>query len=204
MSRDARFWNLIARRYAQRPVPDDGVYAEKLRLTRARLAPGDRVVEIGCGTGSTALALADAVARLDAWDISPAMIAIAQEKAGAHPTLRFHVGDVAAALAEPGADAVLAHSLLHLLPDWRETIGRVHAALAPGGFLVSTTMCLADKARALRLVLPVLRPLGLLPPVQWFAADDLTREMEAAGFALDHVWQPSPRAARFIIARKQG
>jgi SAM-dependent methyltransferase len=204
MSGDPRFWNMIARRYARRPLSDEAAHAEKLRLTRARLAPEDRIVELGCGTGTTALALAPHVARIEAWDISPAMIGIAREKGAGVENVAFHVGDTEAALATPGADAILAHSLLHLLPDWRDTIARVHAALRPGGRFVSTTFCLGGRVRALRPVVRALAPLGLFPPLQWFTAAELTGAMKAAGFELEHRWQPTPGAAEFVIARRPG
>jgi ubiquinone/menaquinone biosynthesis C-methylase UbiE len=82
MTPDARFWNRIARRYARMKVPDEASYRHKLDRTRAYLGPGPEVFEFGCGTGTTALHHAPHVAHVRAVDISPAMIAIAREKAG--------------------------------------------------------------------------------------------------------------------------
>ena len=53
-----RFWDRIADRYAAKPVPDQAVYERKLQITRTLLHPQAEVLELGCGTGSTALALA--------------------------------------------------------------------------------------------------------------------------------------------------
>ena len=66
----APFWDKIAPRYAKKPVADPAAYEEKLARVRALLRAEDRVLEIGCGTGSTALRLASRVAEITATDIS--------------------------------------------------------------------------------------------------------------------------------------
>jgi cyclopropane fatty-acyl-phospholipid synthase-like methyltransferase len=57
-SPQAAFWNGMARRYAASPVRNPENWEKTLELTRARLAPEAEVLELGCGTGSTALRLA--------------------------------------------------------------------------------------------------------------------------------------------------
>ncbi len=57
---DARFWDRISRKYAQDAIADQAGYERTLARTRERLPPDSRVLELGCGTGSTALRLADA------------------------------------------------------------------------------------------------------------------------------------------------
>ena len=84
LSNDARFWDRSARRYAAAAVSDPRGYERTLRRTRELLEENDHVLELGCGTGSTALRLADGVASYLGTDFSPAMIAIAQ-KAGRRP-----------------------------------------------------------------------------------------------------------------------
>ena len=74
------FWDKIAPKYAKKPVADPAAYEAKLDRVRALLRAEDRVLEIGCGTGSTALTLAPNVAEITATDISGGMIAIAEDK----------------------------------------------------------------------------------------------------------------------------
>lgn len=81
MTPSPRFWDFIATRYARQPVPDEAVYQRKLEITRGVLEPHHEVLELGCGTGSTAIAHAPHVRQVRAVDISPRMLDIARRKA---------------------------------------------------------------------------------------------------------------------------
>lgn len=201
----ARFWEKIANRYARMPVADEAAYREKLRLTRERLSPDMRVLEIGCGTGSTAIEHAPHVAHIDAVDFSPRMIAIAREKAAAAGVANVAFREAALEdldAAAPPYDAVLALSLLHLVDDRDRAIGRIASLLKPGGLFVSNTACLGDGMGWFRLVAPVGRGLGLLPLVRVFGLADLKASLERAGFVAETVWRPGKRPVVFVIARK--
>lgn len=50
-----RFWNRIAKRYSNQPIADQVAYQRKLARTREHFRPDMDVLELGCGTGSTAL-----------------------------------------------------------------------------------------------------------------------------------------------------
>ena len=56
MDREARFWNKLADRYSRRPISDEATYEKKLEITRQYFRPDMEVLEIGCGTGTTAIA----------------------------------------------------------------------------------------------------------------------------------------------------
>lgn len=80
--RDAEeFWDKTAAKYAKSPVKDADSYEQTLERVRAHLAADDTVLEIGCGTGTTALLLADSAKHIIASDISSNMIEIADGKA---------------------------------------------------------------------------------------------------------------------------
>jgi SAM-dependent methyltransferase len=98
------------------------------------------VVELGCGSGITARRLTDAGHDVRGIDQSPALIALARERA---PNARFTVGSfVSEPLGE--CDAVLAiGEVLNYLFDEGNTraalpalFARIHAALRPGGLLL--------------------------------------------------------------------
>lgn len=205
MQASPRFWNRLADRYERTPIADEEVYKRKLAATQARFHTQMQVLELGCGTGSTAILHAPFVAHLHAVDFSERMIGIAREKAAAAgvANLSFEVADVDT-FAPPaeGYDAVLALSLLHLVDDRAALLSRMHGWLKPGGLLVTSTACLGDWLRVMRLVGPLGERLGLLPRVRVFTGEELADSIRAAGFRIEENWRPGKRAAVFIIGRK--
>lgn len=54
-SKDARFWDEAARKYAASKIGDPAGFERTLACTAEQLKPGDAVFEFGCGTGTAAL-----------------------------------------------------------------------------------------------------------------------------------------------------
>ena len=204
---DARFWDRIAERYSRKPVPDQAAYEKKLSKTDGYLRPTDRVLEIGCGTGTTALHHAPRVAHTLATDISPGMIEIARDKASAArvENVTFEVSSIDDLDDTPGQyDVILAHSILHLLEDVPDTLRRLQRLLQPGGLLISNTQCIGDSVPLLRFVAPLGRAIGVLPRIAVFRERQFERWITDAGFELEERWQPKPRASLYIVARATG
>jgi ubiquinone/menaquinone biosynthesis C-methylase UbiE len=184
---DEQFWDRIAPKYARHAIKDMPGYTRTLESTRQRLRETDSVLELGCGTGSTALALAPSVARLVGTDISSEMIAIAREKASAQgcANTEFAVSPADGALGAVGSfDAVLAFNILHLVADRSAALQRAISALKPGGLFMSKTPCLSEMNPLIRLAVPVAQFFGKAPHVAFFSASALEQEIEAAGFSI--------------------
>ncbi len=206
MNRESNYWNKRADKYAQRPIADQATYEEKLEKTREYFRPDMNVLEIGCGTGSTAIAHAPFVKHILATDFSERMVEIGRDKARAAgvTNVTFAVTPASGLDAPDGSfDAVMAHNLLHLLDDRKRVIADVHRLLKPGGIFVSSTACIGDMALPIRMIVPVGRFLRLFPLVKVFCAEDLKGELEDAGFDIDYAWQPKRNAAAFLICRKK-
>jgi ubiquinone/menaquinone biosynthesis C-methylase UbiE len=157
------FWDRIAKRYAKKPVGDEAAYQRKLATTREYFRSDMEALEIGCGTGSTAIAHAPYVRHIRATDISDKMIEIAREKAAAAKVgnVTFETGAIEDLdVANESVDAVLALSVLHLLDDKEAAVARIHDVLRPGGIFVSNTVCLGDSMKWFRFVGPIGRWLG--------------------------------------------
>lgn len=211
MTREADFWDGIAEKYAARPVRDEDAYEYTLARIRAHLTPADQMLELGCGTGTTALKLAPAVAKITASDLSGNMIEIGRRKAQEQEieNVEFRTANVGdAAVAGTAYDAVLALNLLHLLEDLPIQLARIHGALKPGGLFISKTICLPDSGfhpgfMAMRAVLPLFQALGKAPKVWFYTIPKLEQAITAAGFEILETGNyPVKPPSRLIIARK--
>jgi 2-polyprenyl-3-methyl-5-hydroxy-6-metoxy-1,4-benzoquinol methylase len=171
---------------------------------RACLRPTDRMLEVGCGTGSTALALADAVAGVVATDSAPGMIAIARDKP--NPCgVRFAVADIAAAGADDAPfDVVAAFNLLHLTSDPQAAAKALRTRLKPGGLLIAKTPLLGQAAWWISPVIAGLRLIGMAPPgLSRMKAPRLDAAVVTAGFAIEQTRDyPGPAPTRLHVARR--
>ncbi|MCF6344132.1 MAG: class I SAM-dependent methyltransferase [Devosiaceae bacterium] len=199
------FWNFIAKKYSKDPIIDQKAYQRKLELTRSYMHQNMRVLEIGCGTGTIAIAHAPFVKQIDAIDVSSNMLAIAKEKLIADniSNITFTQVKLEDMKTDPKTyDMVMAHSVLHLLDDKNVAIARIKKMLKPEGIFVSSTACISDH-RALKFFLPIGNALGLLPLVRFFSPKELLSSISGAGFEILHQWQPGKDKAMFIIAKKE-
>lgn len=205
---DARFWDRSSKSYARSRISDQAGYERTLERTSALLRPDDSVLELGCGTGTTALRLAGTVESYLATDISAGMVAIAQEKLAAAPItgLAFRTA-TAEALASEAArfDAVLGFNYLHLVRDLAGTLRSIHALLAPGGLLITKTPCLGDMNPLIRLALPLMQMVGKAPHAGVFSAQELSDLITAAGFEVVSTERHASKSKDnrpFIVARR--
>lgn len=205
---DARFWDRAAPKYATSRIKDPQGYERTLARTRDLLRPTDSVLELGCGTGSTALRLAPSVARILGTDVSAEMIAIARGKAAAQAcgNADFAVAAAGDPPGEDGAfDAIFAFNLLHLVADRGAAYAGIARLLKPGGLFISKTACLSEMNPLIRAAVPVMRFFGKAPFVAYFTAPELEAEIAAAGFAIvERARHGSGRkdARIFLVARK--
>jgi len=205
MDPSAKFWDKIAERYAKRPITDEAAYQKKLQVTREYFRSDMQVLELGCGTGSTAIAHAPYVKHIQAIDISSKMIEIAQGKADAKniDNVTFECSTIDDySVPEQTLDAVLGLSILHLLDDREAVIGRVHKMLKAGGIFVTSTACIGDTMKFFKIVAPIGKFLRLMPVVKVFTTRELEDSFTAAGFSIDHQWQPGKGKAVFMVAKK--
>jgi ubiquinone/menaquinone biosynthesis C-methylase UbiE len=207
MRDSAEFWNKLADKYSKKPVKDMENYDKTLDCTRKHLSASDNVLEVGCGTGSTALLLAPSVRQIAASDISSRMIEIAREKAVTQgvENVRFDRGTLFDEDLEQGSfEVVMAFNFLHLLEDIPGAVHRVHELLKPGGSFISKTVCLAEQSRLWSSLVAVMRPLGFSPYVDCLKVAELEGIITNADFEIVETgfYPPSP-PSRFIVARKQ-
>ena len=96
-----------------------------------------RVADLGCGTGTLALLLADEGYAVDGVDFSPEMVRRAEAKAAGHVDVSFRLGDAASPPLPPASyDVVLCRHVLWALPDPAAALRLWADLLVPGGRLV--------------------------------------------------------------------
>lgn len=96
--------------------------------------PGERILDLGCGTGHLTHQIAAAGADVLGIDSAPDMVDTARR---AYPTLRFEVADAASFAADAPFDAVFSNAALHWMHPPARVAARIAAALKPGGRLVA-------------------------------------------------------------------
>jgi len=136
------FWDAEAAEFdeaADHGLRDPQVRGAWDRLLREHLpeAPVD-VLDLGCGTGSLTVLLAEAGHRVHGVDLAPAMVAAARAKVAASgTTATVEVGDASDPPGLAGAyDVVLTRHVLWALPDPASALSRWVRLLRPGGRLL--------------------------------------------------------------------
>jgi trans-aconitate methyltransferase len=128
---------------AQNSKWDPALYDEKhsfvwkmaeglLELLAAK--PGERILDIGCGTGHLTAKIAANGAEVTGIDISPEMIARAR---AAHPSIRFEVADARKLNYMNDFDAVFSNATLHWITDPEPAVISLSDTLRRGGRLVA-------------------------------------------------------------------
>ena len=181
---EAAFWDRIADKYAARPVQDQVAYEDWLSHARTLLGGEMTALEIGCGTGTTALKLAPSVGRITATDIAPRMVAIAQNKREEQgvENVEFAVAGMGASLPDGPFDAVMAFNLLHLVRDVPAALAEIARRVKPGGVFLSKTGLIGEAAFFIRPMIGVMRLFGKAPFVNSFDGDALAGMIPEAGF----------------------
>ncbi|SDL65830.1 Trans-aconitate methyltransferase [Catalinimonas alkaloidigena] len=95
--------------------------------------PGERVLDLGCGSGQLTAQLAERGCEVVGIDSSADMIADAQAK---FPHLRFLVADAANFQLAPKFDAIFSNAVLHWVTDYQNAIRCLWENLRPGGRIV--------------------------------------------------------------------
>lgn len=107
--------------------------ADRRERFLAHVPPGGRILDAGCGAGRDAKAFLERGFRVDAFDASPALAAIAKRHAG----IPVEVADLETFEPRAKYDGIWCmSSLLHLSPEAEaRVLERLARALVPGGVL---------------------------------------------------------------------
>ena len=123
------------------------VYRSRDVLQRRRLvyealgaAPGERILDVGCGPGFYASELLDQVGpdgSVVGLDASPQMLAVAAHRTEGRSNVAFHEADATSLPVEDGGfDRALSVQVLEYVADIEAALRELHRALRPGGSVV--------------------------------------------------------------------
>jgi trans-aconitate methyltransferase len=96
--------------------------------------PGERILDIGCGTGHLTNAIAERGADVTGLDASPDMLGQARQN---YPKLKFVLADASSFRFDEPFDAVFSNAVLHWVRDAEGAVRSVAASLKPGGRFVA-------------------------------------------------------------------
>lgn len=154
----------------------------RLFVTWGRIAPGTRVLELGCGTGEFTRRVAPAGARLIALDLSEELLLKARGKVGRHVHFIRGNGD---SLPFPDAtfNAVYGCSVLHHM-DVEAALREVKRVLHPGGHLVFSEPNLLNPQVLLMFKCAPLKPrFGNSPDEMAFTRRAVSQILHRLGFS---------------------
>ena len=204
MSTSADFWDKVSIKYAQKAVPSEDIYQEKLKRTQKLFKKDSIMMEFGCGTGTTSLLHAPHVKEVVAYDYSPGMIDMANKKKKDQQAENI-IFEVKAVEDIPfhneTYDVVMAHSILHLTQNNEEILKSVFNSLRPGGFFVSSSGCIKEMNFLIKKIIPFMTSIGKAPEITEFTADELIELHKKVGFKVYDVWKYK-KGELFLIAQK--
>ena len=160
------------------------------------LAPqaGERVLDLGCGTGQLSAQIAAAGAEVVGIDLSAEMVEAAREQ---FPDLSFAVGDANNfSFAEP-FDAVFSNATLHWVKPPEEALACIAACLGQGGRFVAELGGERNVATISQGLRDQLAARGFYPQSPWYfpSLGEYTRLVEQVGLRVayaSHFPRPTP------------
>jgi SAM-dependent methyltransferase len=161
------------------------------------LAPreGERVLDLGCGTGHLTARIAEAGAEVVGIDASPEMI---EEAGRLYPGLPFDVADARDFRFDEPFDAVFSNAVLHWVKPPEQVVACVRRALKPGGRFVAEFGGRGNVAATIAALDAAARAIGLGAwehPWYYPSIGDYAPLLEREGLEVTHAFlfdRPTP------------
>jgi trans-aconitate methyltransferase len=148
---------------------------------------GERILDLGCGTGHLTAQIAARGADVIGLDASASMIAQARQN---YPKLRFVLADARTFRLDETFDAVFSNAALHWIPESAPVIASVARALKPGRRFVLEMGAKGNIARIVEVLTSVLQESGRVARNPWYfpTAGEYASQLEREGFEVQALW----------------
>ena len=149
--------------------------------------PGERILDLGCGTGHLTAQIAERGAEVIGLDGSASMIAQARQN---YPKLKFVLADAKAFEFDTPFDAVFSNAVLHWIPEAGLPLDCVARALKPKGRFVLEMGGKGNVARIVTAIDSVLREAGYeMANLHFYpSAGEYSTLLESRGFEVEALW----------------
>ncbi|WFU50428.1 class I SAM-dependent methyltransferase [Sinorhizobium terangae] len=151
---DAAGYEQLMGRWSQRLAP--------LFIEFSGLADGEKIVDVGCGTGSLTFALARTadLAQIAAIDYSPVFVAEASRR-NTDPRIKIQQADACALpFADGTFDRALALLVLHFVPDADKAVAEMRRVVRPGGVVAAAVWDHLGGMPGMRMMVDTVAALG--------------------------------------------
>jgi ubiquinone/menaquinone biosynthesis C-methylase UbiE len=164
--------------------------AAQVVVARAEILPGERVLDLGCGTGNAALAAARAGGEVIGVDPAARLLDVARSRAAAEGlSVNFEAGDASSIpLPDGSVDAVVSVFAVIFAPDPKASAAEMSRVLTSTGRIVVSSWQPRGAIYEMNKVASetMMRALGAPPPSQagfaWHERDSLVEVFAPHGF----------------------
>lgn len=158
-------------------------YGENV-LELLNIQPGERILDLGCGTGYLAQQIKEHGASVKGIDASPEMVAKAHES---YPEIDFAVADATDFYFDEQFDAVFSNATLHWIKNADAAIKCVYESLKPGGRFVAEMGGKGNMKHMIAATATILKNHSIELPASinpWYfpSLSEYTGKLEAQGF----------------------
>ncbi len=185
MTRARDYYEEYWKNPAAAPPADDPLRAPRLALLLPQLAPADRVLDLGCGDGRAARALAGRCRQVVGVDISRGALRAARAHS---PDGRWLCASLESELpfADSSFDVLYCCEVIEHLLDVPGALRAMHRVLRPGGLLFLSTPYHGLLKNLAIVLLGFERHFDVSGPhIRFFTPRSLRRLLREAGFAVE-------------------
>jgi len=209
MEKTEKFWDMIAIDFdKQTGNRIEQNHFKTVEKAKKHLSVGDVVLDYGCATGTITIGIADSVKKVYGIDISSKMIDAAKRKAVERKI--ENIDFVQSTIFDErhkraSFDVILAFNVLHLLEDTKKIMKRMNELLKPGGFFISSTVCMGDKKTSINILLFLLIKTGIIPSMRFFKIYELEGSIANGNFQIvetESLSNIGSQPNHFIVAKK--